>query len=255
MGHSLTVFASNRHATNDFGGPSASNSVENIERMTILRRLIIASLLLSPFSLSAQVKPGELDQAIRQMDAASARFKSAEADFQWDFYELVVKETTTQHGSIFFKKSGNNLEMGAKVLPPAAKFLSYKNGKLALFDPNTKELKIFAAGQNKAQYESFLTLGFGGSGTELTRAWTVTDLGSESLSDGKTSVQTRKLDLVSKDANVRNMFSHIVIWVDTNRDISLKQQFFTPSGDYRTATYTNIRYNQSVNTKPYEYKK
>lgn len=226
-----------------------------MERMKILPGMVIASLLISPFCLAAQVKPGELDQTIRQMDAASARFKSAEADFKWDFYELVVKETTTQHGSIYFKKNGNNLEMGAKVLPPAAKFLSYKNGKLALFDPNTKELKVFAAGQNKAQYESFLTLGFGGSGAELTKAWTVTDLGSEAISDGSTTVQTRKLDLVAKDENVRNMFSHIVIWVDTNRDISLKQQFFTPSGDYRTATYTNIQYNQPVNTKPYQYKK
>ncbi len=223
--------------------------------MTILRRLVIASLLCSPFALSAQVKPGELDQAIRQMDAASARFKSAEADFQWDFYELVVKETTTQHGNIYFKKSGSDLEMGAKILPPAAKFLSYKSGKVALFDPNTKELKVLSAGQNKAQWESFLTLGFGGTGTELTKAWTVTDLGSETISNGSTTVQTRKLDLVAKDANVRNMFSHIVIWVDTNRDISLKQQFFTPSGDYRTATYTNIRYNESINTKPYQYKK
>jgi hypothetical protein len=51
------------------------------------------------------------------------------------------------------------------------------------------------------------------------------------------------------------MFSHIVIWVDLNRAISLKQQFFTPAGDYRTATYTNIRYNQPINTAPYQYKK
>ncbi len=208
-----------------------------------------------PLTLPAQVKPGELDQAIRQMDAASARFKSAEADFRRDFYELVVKETTTQQGSIYFKKNNNKLEMGAKVLPPAAKFVSYKDGKVALFDPGTKELKILASGKNKAQVESFLTLGFGGSGSELAKAWTITDLGVEPLSDGSTTVPTTKLDLVSKDPDVRNMFSHIVIWVDTNRDISLKQQFFTPSGDYQTATYTNIRYNQSVNTKPYEYKK
>ncbi|WP_242617666.1 LolA family protein [Edaphobacter modestus] len=189
------------------------------------------------------------------MDAASARFKSAEADFRRDFYELVVKETTTQQGSIYFKKNNNKLEMGAKVLPPAAKFVSYKDGKVALFDPGTKELKILASGKNKAQVESFLTLGFGGSGSELAKAWTITDLGVEPLSDGSATVPTTKLDLVSKDPDVRNMFSHIVIWVDTNRDISLKQQFFTPSGDYQTATYTNIRYNQSVNTKPYEYKK
>jgi hypothetical protein len=218
-------------------------------------RLAALAFFALPLTLPAQVKPGELDQAIRQMDSASTRFKSAESDFQSDFYERVVKETTTQHGSIYFKKNSAKLEMGAKVLPPGAKFLSYKDGKLALFDPGTKELKVFTAGQNKARYESFLTLGFGGSGSDLAKAWTITDLGVEPLSDGSTTVPTTKLDLVSKDPDVRNMFSHVVIWVDTNRDISLKQQFFTPSGDYRTTTYTNIRYNQSVNTKPYEYKK
>lgn len=223
--------------------------------MMNLSRMAITLLLASPLALSAQAKPGELDQAIRQMDAASAHFKSAEADFERDFYELVVKETTVQRGSIYFKKNGSKLEMGAKILPPAAKFFSYKDGKLALFDPGTKDLKILTAGQNKAQYESFLTLGFGGSGSDLTKAWTVTYLGTEQLSDGSTTVPTAKLNLVSKDPNVRNMFSHVTIWVDLNRDISLKQQFFTPSGDTQTAIYTHIRYNQPIDTKPYAYKK
>ncbi|WP_035352865.1 LolA family protein [Edaphobacter aggregans] len=219
------------------------------------RRLAAVFLLAAPLALPAQVKPGQLDADLRQMDAASTRFKSAEADFQKEFYERVVKETTTQRGSIYFKKSGTKLEMGAKILPPGARFFSYKDGKLALFDPNTKDLKVYTAGQNKAQYESFLTLGFGGSGTELAKAWTITDLGTEQLSDGAATTPVTKLDLVSKDPNVRNMFTHIVIWVDLNRAISLKQQFFTPSGDYQTATYTNIRYNQSINTSPYQYKK
>jgi outer membrane lipoprotein-sorting protein len=223
--------------------------------MMKLSRTAALLLLTLPWTLHAQAKPGELDQAIRQMDAASARFKSAEADFERDFYELVVKETTVQHGSIYFKKNGAKLEMGAKILPPAAKFFSYKDGKLALFDPGTKDLKVYTAGQNKAQYESFLTLGFGGSGSDLTNAWTVTYAGTEQLSDGTANIPTAKLDLVSKDPNVRNMFSHVTIWVDLNRDISLKQQFFTPSGDTQTAIYTHIRYNQPVNTKPYEYKK
>jgi outer membrane lipoprotein-sorting protein len=221
----------------------------------ILRRLAILLLLAAPLALPAQVKPGQLDADLRALDAASARFKSAEADFQWDFYELIVKETTTQHGSIYFKKNGAKLEMGSRINPPGAKYLAYKDGKLAVFDPATKDLKVLTAGQNKAQYESFLTLGFGGSGSDLAKAWTVTDLGTEQLSDGSTTMPVTKLDLVSKDPGVRNMFSHIVIWVDLNRAISLKQQFFTPAGDYRTATYTNIRYNQPINTAPYQYKK
>jgi outer membrane lipoprotein-sorting protein len=221
----------------------------------LLFALILALPVISPAAANAQAKPGELDAVIRQLDAASAKFKSAEADFQWDFYERVVKQTTTQHGIIYFKKNGTNLEMGAKVNPPNAKFLSFKNSQLALFDPTTKDLKIFPAGKNKAQYESFLTLGFGGSGSELVKQWTVSYLGDESISDGASSIKTAKLDLVSKDANVRNMFTHITIWVDLDRGISLKQQFFTPSEDYRTTIYSNIRYNQPVNTKPYEFKK
>ncbi|MDE1175155.1 MAG: outer membrane lipoprotein-sorting protein [Edaphobacter sp.] len=221
-----------------------------------MKKILIALLLAAaPIVSFAQPKPGELDQVLRQMDTASTKFKSAEADFQWDFYERVVKQTTSEHGSIYFKKNGANLEMGAKVNPPAAKFLSFKDGKLVVFDPNTKDLKVFASGKNRAQYESFLTLGFGGSGSELAKAWTVTYLGTEPLSDGSSTINTAKLDLVSKDANVRNMFTHITIWVDTNRGISLKQQFFTPSEDYRTTIYSNIRYNQPVNTKPFEYKK
>jgi outer membrane lipoprotein-sorting protein len=221
-----------------------------------MKKTLIALLLLAaPLASRAQPKPGELDAKLRQMDAASAKFKSAEADFQKDFYERVVKQTTTQHGSIYFKKNGANLEMGAKINPPEAKFFSFKDGKLSVFDPGTHDLKVFASGKNRAQAESFLTLGFGGSGSELAKAWTVTDLGTEPLSDGKATVATTKLDLVSKDPNVRNMFTHIVIWVDLARGISLKQQFFTPSEDSQTTIYSNIRYNQSIDTKPYQYKK
>jgi len=42
------------------------------------------------------------------------------------------------------------------------------------------------------------------------------------------------------------MFARIVLWVDTARDVSLKQQAFEPSGDYRTATYKNIEMNQKI---------
>ncbi len=42
------------------------------------------------------------------------------------------------------------------------------------------------------------------------------------------------------------MFAHVTIWVDPTQGISYKQIFYEPSGDNRTATYTNIRYNQPI---------
>ncbi len=68
--------------------------------------LAITILAMTPVTLHAQPKPGHLDEVLRQMDAASKKFQSAEANFRWDLYERVVKETTTQTGTIYFKKVG-----------------------------------------------------------------------------------------------------------------------------------------------------
>jgi outer membrane lipoprotein-sorting protein len=116
-----------------------------------------------------------------------------------------------------------------------------------------------ATGKNQALAETMMTLGFGGSGTDLEKAWDITDQGSEQMSDGSKQVQVEKLDLVSKDPTIRNNYSHITIWVDPARDVSLKQILFEASGgkssgNTRTAVYTNIRPNEKVNTDAFAIK-
>jgi outer membrane lipoprotein-sorting protein len=226
--------------------------------MMMIRRMALSVFLSATVVASGtafgQAKPGHLDEVLRQMDAASAKFRSAQADFKWDLYERVVKQTTTQNGSIYFVKDGAKTQMGAKILPPSERFLEYKDGTLTIFDPGSNHETIVSAKQNQNQMESFLTLGFGGSGHELANAWTISDLGMEPMSDGMKTVQTAKLDLVSKDQGVRNMCTHIYIWVDPQRGISLKQVFFMPSEDTKTSYYTNIRYNEKVDTAPYKIK-
>jgi hypothetical protein len=138
--------------------------------------------------------------------------------------------------------------MGAKITSPSIKFIEFRNNLLRLFDPGVDHLTIIDATKNKAQVESFLTVGNGGSGKDLAKAWTISDLGDEVI-DG---VQTAKLDLVPKDPAVRNNCTHMTIWVDPVRDVQLKQSLYMPSGDYRTAVYDNIKYNQKVDEKVYQ---
>jgi len=184
------------------------------------------------------------------MDAASVKFKSAEADFRWDLFERVVKQTTSQSGSIYFLKDGANTQMGARIDLPAPKFLEFRDGTLRIFDPGPDHLMTISSKQNEAQVEAFLTLGFGGSGRDLAKAWTISDLGTEPV-DG---VETAKMDLVPKDPSVHNNCTHIIIWVDASRGISLKQEFFMPSEDTRTSYYSNIRLNQRIDEKKYTIK-
>ncbi len=225
----------------------------NLRRLAVT--LLFSSAVLSaPSTVAAQQKPGDLDIVLRQLDEASTRFKSAQADIRRDLYERVVKQTTTQTGTAYFLRDGALTQMGLKLLPPSARTIEYKRGTLSIFDPNSNHLTIMSAGNNQAKFDSFLTLGIGGSGRELAKAWTISYLGTEQMSDGDKMVNTAKLDLVAKDPSARNMFTHIVIWVDPQRGISLKQQFFTPSEDQTTTVYTHIRYNEKVDTKPFAIK-
>jgi hypothetical protein len=218
----------------------------------ILRKVVagfglMACSLLAACSFSwtvkAQTKPWDLDAVLHQMDVSGAKFKSAQADIKKDWYERVVKDTTTQTGTIYYERVGSGIQMGAKFTPPGAKVVEVKDGVVRMFEPNANHLTQISIKNNQAQYESFLTMGFGGSGTDLANHWTITYQGTEQLNDGKKMVPTAKLDMVAKDADTRKLFPHVTLWIDPTMDVSLKQQFFQQSGDIQTATYTNIRYN------------
>lgn len=174
---------------------------------------------------------------------------------KYDNYTRVVRADDVQTGSLYIEKVGNTERMGAVFFDQGAttpaRVLNYDGGTLQIYTPGTNQDDIFKAGANQAKYESFLTLGFGGSGKALQRAWEITDQGSESLSDGSRQVKAEKLDLVSKDPGVRNMFTHVTIWVDASRGVSLRQKFFAPNGDTRTAEYSNIKLNAGIDKKPY----
>ena len=210
--------------------------------------LATTALLLTSTAAFAATDPA-LDKVLRQLDAASAKFQSTEADVKDEFYELVVRDTSTQTGSVYFLRAGGSTEMGLAI---GQKRVSFKNGEGMLYDPNApQKFTAFSAGQSQQKADSFLTLGFGGSGKDLERAWDIKLLGTEPISDGASTVTVDKLDLVPKDPGVKSSFTHVVIWIDPARGVSLKQEYTTPESDKRTVTYSHLRYNAKVDTKKY----
>jgi hypothetical protein len=216
---------------------------------------------------AAQTKSGNLQAILAQMNATSARFTSAQADIRQELFTKVVSDTETQTGQIYFIRKGASTQMGMKLTAPGeapgsapAQIIQFKDNKLQVLNTGTSQVDVFAAtGKNQALAETMMTLGFGGSGTDLQNAWTITDQGSEQMSDGSKSVQVEKLDLVSKDPSIRNNYTHVTIWIDPARDITLKQVLFeansaSPTGDTRTAIYTNIHLNEKVNSDAFAIK-
>ena len=221
--------------------------------------LAFTTTTLSGAPLSAQAPTAQLTAVLAQMDTTSKSFRSATASFTQDTVTKVAHMTDTTHqtGSMFLERDGKGgasfgaalYEAGNTATP--SRIIDYSNGAMRLYTPAEKQVDRFNAGANQTTYESFLTLGFGGSGHDLAQAWQITDGGPETLTDNGHPVKTEKLILLSKDPGVRNTFRQVTLWIDPTRDISLKQVFETPSGEQRTAVYTNIRLNGKVNKTPF----
>jgi outer membrane lipoprotein-sorting protein len=192
---------------------------------------------------AAMPQDANLDKVLAQMDASSAKFLDVQADITADLFTAVVQDHEMQAGKTAFRRVGGSLEMATKIETDngqvSERDILYKNGELDFYQPSLKQETIFSAGANRGEYDSWLATGFGASGKDLASTWTVSFQGMEAVN----GAQAAKLDLVPKQDNIRNNVSHITIWVDLARDISLKQIMFQPSGDTRTVTYTNIRYN------------
>jgi len=196
-----------------------------------------------PGAPGSEPSPGaSLETVLNQMDTAAASFQSAQADFVWDQYQRVVDETDTQKGKLYFRRVGKETQMAADIAEPEKKYMLFARGKLSVYQPKIDQMTEYDAGKDRESVQTFLVLGFGGRGHDLAKSFSVKLAGVETV-DG---VRTVKLELVPKSAKARGLFERVVLWVDPVRGVSLRQQAWESSGDYRLAHYANIRLNEKI---------
>lgn len=206
-----------------------------MKRKTLITALFI--ILVSTIAL-AQAN-SQLESVLNSMDRAAATMKTVQTDFTWDQYTAVIQEKDTQEGTMYFRRSGNNIEMSAHITKPDTEYVLFSNGVVQIYQPKIEQVKKYDAGKNRETFESFLVLGFGGRGHDLQKSFDVKYGGPETVN----GVAAQKLVLTPKAQNVRNMFQTITLWIDPARGISVQQKLESPSGDFRLASYKNIKIN------------
>lgn len=212
----------------------------------ILMLLAAAAAAQAPIAPAAQpqakASAGSLESVLAAMDRAADNFRTAEASFVWDQYSKVVSDHDIQKGTMYFRRASNGVEMASDITSPARKYVLFAGGKMQVYQPEIEQVTEYDASKNRADFETFLVLGFGGRGHDLQKSFDVHFDGAENV-DG---VQAAKLTLTPKQVKVRNMFQQIILWIDPARGISVQQQLIEPSGDYRLAKYSNIKINQNI---------
>jgi outer membrane lipoprotein-sorting protein len=185
-----------------------------------------------------------LQRVIAEMDRTAANFTTAQAKFVWTQYNAVVNDVTDiQKGTVYFRRKGKQVEMAADVdSPPPGKKVLFADSKVQLFEPKIDQVTQYDTGKDRATVESFLVLGFGGSGQEMLKSFDASYLGTENVN----GVDAAKLDLVPKSEKARSTFSHIYLWIDPARGVSVRQKLFGQDGDYRLADYSDIRLHEKI---------
>jgi outer membrane lipoprotein-sorting protein len=225
-----------------------------MKNLTLLLPIALLWTFLQPHPALSQatVESGPLGAVLKKMDTAAAGFRTTQAEFEWDVYERVIDEVDDiQKGTIYYRRYGKEIEMMADVktagsepskLKPEPKFVLFSKGKIRMYQPKPDQVTEFDLGSNRSELETYVVLGFGGSGQDLQKAFDVTYVAPETIE----GVSTAKLQLVPKSEKVRNTYKQIFLWIDLERGISVQQQAFQPDGNYRLAKYSSIRVNEKI---------
>jgi len=194
------------------------------------------------------------------MDAVSATFRTAQAEFEWDYYQRAIDEIVdVQTGTIYYRRSGKEIEMMADVkkagtslatVKPEPKYVFFSEGKIRMYQPKPDQVTVFDLGKDRADLESYVVLGFGGSGQDLQKAFDVKFQGTETVN----GVSTAKLELTPKSEKVRRSYNRMILWIDPDKGVSLQQEFFTPQGDYRLCKYSSIKLNEKIDNDVFKLK-
>src|SRR5271165_6237343 len=208
---------------------------------------IVAFLLL--FATVA-VHAQNLEAVLDAMDKAAAGFQTAQTDFVWDQYQKVVDDHDIQKGTMYFRRQDGDVQMAADINVPDKKYVLFTGGMVSVYVPKAGQVTEYNSGKNKADFETFLVLGFGGRGHDLDKSFTVKYGGMEQVQ----GINAAKLELTPKSQKVANMFQTITLWIDPARGVSVQQLFTEKSGDSRLAKYSNIQLNQKLSNDVFKLK-
>jgi outer membrane lipoprotein-sorting protein len=207
-------------------------------------KLAFAAAMALAWLPALAVPEDNLKNVLDRLNLAAQNFHSTSADVEFDQIETEpIADTDAWKGVAYYERKDAAVRMGVHFSQhngkPSGKAYTYIGGTFKVFEPGINQVTSYT---KAAKWEDYVILGFGASGKDLQAKWDITDLGPETL-DG---VKTEKLELIAKDPDVRKNLSKVVIWVDADHAVSLKQVFTLSATSNYICHYSNFKFNASL---------
>lgn len=206
-------------------------------RLFDMRRI---ALLLSILTLPGQAAPA-IESVLASMDTAAASFKSLTAKLRHVNYTSIISDTSEQNGEIRVLKTSKGLSMVIEFSGQDPTIIAFADRKAEKYYPKILTVYEYDLGKHRALVDQFLMLGFGTSGKDLVRNFTVKLAGEDTVNGQKAA----HLELIPKARELADKLKQAELWVGANGQ-AVQQKFVERSGNYTLAAYTDLKVNAPV---------
>lgn len=210
-----------------------------------MRKLLVG---LSLFASVLTARAEDVSMILARMNAAAPTLHTMSADIEMLTLTAVIDDKITDVGTLRMKKGKNDsiravIDFSGQKDQSQSREIGFYGKIVRIYFPVAKYYQDYDLGKNSDVLNQFLLLGFGTSGDELAKSYTISPEDTEKVA----GVDTTKLLLIPKDSKVKEHLSKIEIWIPIGGSNPVQQQFYEgASGNYRKVTYTNIVLNPSI---------
>jgi len=178
-----------------------------------------------------------LEATLANIDRA-AGLTGLSADLVYKAYTASIQADDTETGKFFFKRTKkHDVRVLFDVQEPEPKAYLFDGPELQMYLPKEQTRQHYDVGKYKSMVNQVLLLGFGSSSKELLDSYSIQLGGPETLGAEKTT----RLVLIPKSPDKLGDVNRIELWISDATGVVTQQKFSAVSGDYKLATYRNIR--------------
>jgi outer membrane lipoprotein-sorting protein len=189
---------------------------------------------------AASVNP----ELLQRLDSAASQFQSMSATVTWLTHTDVIDENTTETGTVVMKKVAPGEVQGLiNFTAPNPRSVTFEKRSVQIYYPKIKTVQVYDLEEHGEQLDKFLMIGFGTSGTELARDYSMTVLGTEVVK-GTPAIH---LELIPKAGEARQYVKKLELWFPEHGDpYPSREKITEPSGDSRTVNYSDLKINPAL---------
>ncbi|MEO8130033.1 MAG: outer membrane lipoprotein-sorting protein, partial [Bryobacteraceae bacterium] len=184
-----------------------------------------------------------LPEVLAKMDSAAPKFSGMSADVEKLEFTKVIADKSVESGTILIRRAKpKELHVKIEFTKPEQRFVTLRGTKAELYLPKIETVQEIDLGKQSDIVSKVVLVGFGITGKDLQSNYDVKLLGEETVSGQK----TYHLSLIPKASQLKAQFNRLEVWLAEDGTLPVQQKVLLPSGDYKTFTYSNIKYNPAL---------